>query len=523
MTFNQLVKGILPEVQRGSTDPFIIYRNNEGSWEYDFIKNQSGETFDWLEDVKERDPLFSVTTGYDFANGSLPYVHDQVLCNRLRADYNHAVHTGDYFGAEDAKHRALLNFFEDYVGEFSQETTDYLVEFDRPLAALYKLCPYNLNTEHSGWTFNEDLAMDAVDRIEDAVSDRLNRKKDVVVPQKRLIDGYEEKLSIQLAGRLVIFGENPKSDVPYLVCLSKRDNPLGIEEFYNAAVTDDYLEAMRQFTNELDTLLIGLEDERAAFGTVQPTLTAADCVPKGLDDELAGKLIIIKPDVLSPEYRTADRQLKIVQGGFGARPNARGNAVFCKDLYSGKESRFERYDVLGVADLDRIPEWAKQKLALLEAIKEPGVFEYGGYHFKPARPFRKGEAARHLAGDSRPEKGDAQFAMRNMSSDFELGLRNYAAGEYGAGEKWSYKDFYTAAANSEADIFRCVENGKLYVPGENELFRYNEAPLKVQAKPTPAKKQSLLSALGEAKEEAKQYNAEHKPYRANKRSDKEVD
>lgn len=28
--------------------------------------------------------------------------------------------------------------------------------------------------------------------------------------------------------------------------------------------------------------------------------------------------------------------------------------------------------------------------------------------------------------------------------------------------------------NSEFDLFRCVDNGKLYVPGEHELFEFIE-------------------------------------------------
>jgi hypothetical protein len=244
----------------------------------------------------------------------------------------------------------------------------------------------SLHSEHEFYDY--DKADEAIELIENKVAELIGHDEadlnkatqrefetliedgEIPTTPNRNLDGYEEKLSIQLAGRVLILGENPKTDVPYLVCLAKRDNPLNIEEYYNAAVTYDYLEAMRRFTDELDTLLIGLEQERAAFPTIQPTLTAADCVPNGLNEDLKGKLVVIKPEVLSPEYRTADHQLKIVQGGFGASPNARGNAVFCKDLYSDKETRFERYDIAGVIDPAKLPEWAKQKLApVKEQIK----------------------------------------------------------------------------------------------------------------------------------------------------------
>lgn len=50
-------------------------------------------------------------------------------------------------------------------------------------------------------------------------------------------------------------------------------------------------------------------------------------------------------------------------GGFGASANARGSAVFCKNLYDGKNTRFERMDVLGEVKPECMPDWAKEKAA----------------------------------------------------------------------------------------------------------------------------------------------------------------
>jgi hypothetical protein len=54
--------------------------------------------------------------------------------------------------------------------------------------------------------------------------------------------------------------------------------------------------------------------------------------------------------------------LQLCTGGFGCEPNSRGSACFCTNLYSGKESRYERRDILGIIDKDKLPEWAKQRL-----------------------------------------------------------------------------------------------------------------------------------------------------------------
>jgi len=100
------------------------------------------------------------------------------------------------------------------------------------------------------------------------------------------------------------------------------------------------------------------------------------------------------------------------------------------------------------------------------------AFEYGGYHFTPYRKFRKGEIDRPAPNDSRPWKNDAQYAMRNMRTDFELGL--FKGDRPHKRQDYSYDCFYAASGNSDCDIFRCMETGRLYVPGENELFGYKE-------------------------------------------------
>ena len=38
---------------------------------------------------------------------------------------------------------------------------------------------------------------------------------------------------------------------------------------------------------------------------------------------------------------------------------------------------------------------------------------------------------------------------------------------------YSWKEFYEASGDSQLDLFRCIENGKLYVPCEHELFEFN--------------------------------------------------
>ena len=70
--------------------------------------------------------------------------------------------------------------------------------------------------------------------------------------------------------------------------------------------------------------------------------------------------------MLRREYRRATRQLKLCMGGFGASPHSRGSACYCVDLYTGKESRYERMDVLGTIQPEDLPGWAKHGLTAIQ-------------------------------------------------------------------------------------------------------------------------------------------------------------
>ena len=95
-------------------------------------------------------------------------------------------------------------------------------------------------------------------------------------------------------------------------------------------------------------------------------ITAEGCTPISHEDDLHGKIVVIKPEMLRREYRRATRQLKLCMGGFGASPHSRGSACYCVDLYTGKESRYERMDVLGTIQPEDLPGWAKHGLTSIQ-------------------------------------------------------------------------------------------------------------------------------------------------------------
>jgi len=188
----------------------------------------------------------------------------------------------------------------------------------------------------------------------------------------KMIEGLEVLQSIQLDGFELIVAEDKDADKPYLLYTGASDNPFGIMEYRLNDAGSDYVAIMREFVRRIDAHLDSLDLDRIYRGSplADFTLTAEHCVPGGMDQELTGKVIAVRAEVLAPEYRSRSHQMMICSGGFGAHPNARGSAVFCTEIYSGSQARWERPDILGVVSPEHIPAWAKEKLTALEK-KQP--------------------------------------------------------------------------------------------------------------------------------------------------------
>ena len=199
---------------------------------------------------------------------------------------------------------------------------------------------------------------------------------------KRMAGDYEIIQSMMIGDKEILLGENPKdtSGLPYM-CAFCEDNGI-VARFYDAVGGDDFCEIAQEYgqriAKQAEETRQALLNERAGLDG-NSIITAAQCEGISSKDDLHGKVIVIKPEVLRREYRAAAHQLKLCTGGFGASPNSRGSACFCTDLLTGKESRFERRDVLGTIEQDKLPQWAKDGLATIQKTeKSKGVKEKGG-------------------------------------------------------------------------------------------------------------------------------------------------
>ena len=179
--------------------------------------------------------------------------------------------------------------------------------------------------------------------------------------EKINIEGYEEIFKFQLAGQLVVLAENAKADKPFLVCCVSWNSGFGSEIYYDDFVTSDYLEAVRKFIKQEAVLLDALDLRRDLSSLPVRPLTAEDSIPFSMYDDITGKVVVIKPEALRPECRSAEYQLGVCAEGVGRGPESVGAAVWIDNIFSGEPNSFRRSDIAGIADPTRVPDWAKSR------------------------------------------------------------------------------------------------------------------------------------------------------------------
>ena len=100
------------------------------------------------------------------------------------------------------------------------------------------------------------------------------------------------------------------------------------------------------------------------------------------------------------------------------------------------------------------PESEPEDVVVQEQWNE-NVFEYQGYHFEPVGILPQGLEGKELVNQTR---GNTELHLTTYEREEDI--------------LYSYAGFYEASGSSKADIFRCMETGRNYIPGENELFGY---------------------------------------------------
>ena len=98
---------------------------------------------------------------------------------------------------------------------------------------------------------------------------------------------------------------------------------------------------------------------------------------------------------------------------------------------------------------------SESEFVIVQEEWDENVFEYQGYHFKAVGVLPQGLEGKELVNQTR---GNTELHLTTYERQDDI--------------LYSYAGFYEASGSSKADIFRCMETGRNYIPGENELFGY---------------------------------------------------
>ena len=187
--------------------------------------------------------------------------------------------------------------------------------------------------------------------------------------EKRMAGDYEIFQAISVGIVEIVMGEDPGAEPEErYMCAICTTNGL-FEQYSDICFSDDYPEILELYgqrvTSEAEKLMTELAEIKGQ-GIDDHPVPNTGYTPLSHEDDLNGRVVVLKPDMLKREYQRATRQYQLVTGGFGASPNSRGSACFCTNLYSGKRDRFERMDILGIVDREDMPDWAENGLRRIE-------------------------------------------------------------------------------------------------------------------------------------------------------------
>lgn len=188
--------------------------------------------------------------------------------------------------------------------------------------------------------------------------------------EKRIIagTGYEVIQEIHIGDKEILVAEKPNElrNGRYLIVDYIEKFPLC--EYCNCEASNDYLEIMQEYTKRLSRQIEVVRSGIAPADFQVEVIAADKCYLLEHDQNIEGKVVAVKAEALRREYQRGDRQLILVTGGFGAQGCASGNAVYCYQLYNGKNARYERYDILG--EIKQLPQWAEKRLEMIKTANE---------------------------------------------------------------------------------------------------------------------------------------------------------
>lgn len=187
--------------------------------------------------------------------------------------------------------------------------------------------------------------------------------------EKRMAGDYAIVRSMRIGESEIVLGQKITPDGAEYLVANRESNGI-FAAYTECLVSEDYAEMIKEYgkrVSESAEAVIAEHTFMKENGVPMEPFSDFDRISH--DDNIEGKIVVINPDSLRSEYRSQGYQLLLCEGGFGSKPNSRGTACYCTDLFRGRHSRFERYDIIGTVPEDRLPEWAKQGLSRIKQAK----------------------------------------------------------------------------------------------------------------------------------------------------------
>ena len=181
---------------------------------------------------------------------------------------------------------------------------------------------------------------------------------------KEMINDYAVKNEVFIGNRRYLFAVHTDEKEPqrFLKCQCYDDELF--RHYVNAVTSNDFVECMKLYLADISAAVEKVEKDRAAIGLDDIScLKGSDLLSASRDKNIEGKVVAIGEKWLCDGFKDISHQLYFVKGGNGAQSNSRGNACFSINLYTGEDTRIERYEVLGEVPEDKIPDFAKEHLA----------------------------------------------------------------------------------------------------------------------------------------------------------------
>ena len=126
--------------------------------------------------------------------------------------------------------------------------------------------------------------------------------------EEYIVDGHKVTHSVHLGDREIFLAVQQDAPLPFYVGYMEVSYELGLARFSGIEGTTEYTEAWEMFIQRLQKQIEQVRAQRQEHHAPQ-LLTEADCIRDSRAGDYEGKVLVMRPGVLRPEYWNAAHQL----------------------------------------------------------------------------------------------------------------------------------------------------------------------------------------------------------------------